>query len=81
MSKKNFDTENILKFAKQIKLSQESEYIQQIKDIVIKEFKEPSPDFVKFLLSYFYDKEKVNSRTIEFFTSIVKKALEELQDD
>lgn len=28
MSKKNFDTENILKFAKQIKLSQESEYIQ-----------------------------------------------------
>lgn len=80
VSKKNFDLNNVIKFANRVKNSRESEYIEQIKTYIIQEFESPSPDFVKFLLSNFYDKEKVTSKTIEYFTGVVKRALDDLQD-
>jgi len=65
--KGSFDKDKIFSTAEELK------YSNLIKNVLLKEFDDPSEEFVRFLLATIYDGQK-NQRVIEKFTPLVKRA-------
>jgi hypothetical protein len=63
-----FDLDNILSSASELK------YTGELKGILINEFANPSPDFVKLLAKQVYDG-LITSKLLNQFTSLVKKSI------
>lgn len=63
-----FDIDTILSSANELK------YMGEIKNILINEFNEPSPEFVKLLTKKFYDG-VITAKLLEQFTIIVRKTI------
>jgi predicted type IV restriction endonuclease len=72
--KSYFDVENIFTTASELK------YSSEIKNILTREFKEPSEPFVKFFISNVYDG-KATAKVVSQFTEIVKKSINQLVSD
>lgn len=70
-SKENFDTTAIFSTAEELKFS------SLIKTAIQNEIDNPSPDFVKYIVSNIYDGKK-NQAVLEKFTPIVKKSFSAL---
>lgn len=66
--KENFDLDNILSSANELK------YMSEVKKVVRSEFDEPSADFVKMLTKRVYEG-IVTQKVLDQFTDIVKRAL------
>lgn len=66
--KENFDLENILSSANELK------YMSEVKKIIRSEFDEPSPDLVKLLTKRVYEG-IVTQKVLDQFTDIVNRAL------
>ena len=66
--KENFNLENILSSASELK------YLSEIKKVIRSEFAEPSPEFIKMLTKRVYEG-IVTQKVQEQFTDIVKRAL------
>ena len=64
--KSYFDVDNIMSTANELK------YISELKNIVKKEFTNPSPEFVKFFAKQVYEG-PVTQRVLEQFTELVKR--------
>lgn len=65
--KENFDKDKIFSTAEELK------YSSLIRGVLSAEYETPSEEFIRFLLSKFYDGQK-NQRVIDKFTPVVKKA-------
>lgn len=63
-----FDVDNILSSANELK------YTGELKSILINEFVNPSPEFVRLLAKQVYDG-KITDRILEQFTSLVRKSI------
>lgn len=72
--KSSFDANNIFNSANDLK------YINSIKTIISKEFKEPSEDFVKFFTSKIYDGRNTE-KVISYFSEIIKKSFDVYQNE
>lgn len=66
--KSYFDIENILSSASELK------YMGELKNVINKEFSNPSPEFVKFFAKQVYSK-TCTSKILEQFTSLVKRTI------
>jgi hypothetical protein len=66
--KENFDLDNILSSANELK------YMSEVKKIIRSEFAEPSPEFVKLLTKRVYEG-IVTQKVLDQFTDIVKRAV------
>ena len=66
--KENFDLDNILSSASELK------YMSEVKKIIRSEFNEPSPELVKLLTKRVYEG-IVTQKVLDQFTDIVKRAL------
>ena len=66
--KENFDLDNILSSANELK------YMSEVKKIIRSEFEEPSPELVKMLTKRVYEG-IVTQKVLDQFTDIVKRAL------
>jgi hypothetical protein len=66
--KENFDLDNILSSANELK------YMSEVKKVIRSEFQEPSPDFVKMLTKRVYEG-IVTQKVLDQFTDIVMRAL------
>ena len=66
--KENFDLENILSSANDLK------YMSEVKKVIRTEFAEPSPELIKLLTKRVYEG-IVTQKVLEQFTDIVKRAL------
>lgn len=66
--KENFDLDNILSSANELK------YMSEVKKIIRSEFVEPSPEFVKLLTKRVYEG-IVTQKVLDQFTDIVKRAV------
>ena len=67
--KENFDLDNILSSASELK------YMSEVKKIIRSEFAEPSPELVKLLTKRVYEG-IVTQKVLDQFTDIVKRALQ-----
>lgn len=67
--KENFDLDNILSSANELK------YMSEVKKIIRSEFNEPSPELVKLLTKRVYEG-IVTQKVLDQFTDIVKRALQ-----
>lgn len=63
-----FDLDNILSSANELK------YTGELKNVLIKEFSTPSPEFVKLLTKQVYDG-MITPRILDQFTSLVKRSI------
>jgi predicted type IV restriction endonuclease len=72
--KSYFNTEAIFTTASELK------YSSEIKNVLAREFKEPSETFVKFFISNVYDG-KATAKVVSQFTEIVKKSINQLVSD
>lgn len=72
--KDHFDSDSIFGSAEELK------YSKLVKDTIQDELENPSPDFVKFAISRFYAG-KNTQKVLDFFTPIVKKAVNTLIND
>ena len=66
--KENFDLDNILSSANELK------YMSEVKKIIRSEFEEPSPELVKMLTKRVYEG-IVTQKVLDQFTDVVKRAL------
>ena len=67
--KENFDLDNILSSANELK------YMSEVKKVIRSEFTEPSPELVKLLTKRVYEG-IVTQKVLDQFTDIVKRALQ-----
>lgn len=72
--KSYFNTEAIFTTASELK------YSSEIKNVLGREFKDPSDTFVKFFISNVYDG-KATAKVVSQFTEIVKKSINQLVSD
>ncbi len=72
--KSYFDVNTILSSASELK------YTSELKAVIAKEFTNPSPDFVRFLVKKMYDGQ-FTAKVAEQFTSIVKRSISSYIND
>ncbi|UFJ41779.1 type I restriction enzyme HsdR N-terminal domain-containing protein [Brevibacillus humidisoli] len=72
--KENFDIENILTTASELK------YTSEIKQFLAKQWENPTDDFVSFILSDIYPGKKTK-QVLEKFNGVVKKSLKQFVSD
>lgn len=69
-----FDIENILSSASELK------YTNELKNVINKEFSNPSPEFVKLFAKQVYDG-PITAKLLEQFTTLVRKSISGLIND
>lgn len=72
--KSYFDVGNILNTASELK------YTNELKNLIASEFANPTPDFVKLLSKQVYSGQ-MTAKTIEQFTSLIKRAASQWKND
>lgn len=72
--KENYDSENIFSTAEELK------YTSLIKNVLSREYENPTESFVKFILNEIYDGKK-NQKVLDKFSPVVKKAFSTFIND
>ena len=78
-TKNKFNLESILNQVQNWKIKKLIWYREEIIKILSKDFDNPSPLFIKYVVSQLLNKESINNKTAEYFENIVKNALTEFK--